>query len=391
MTAPAGLRRLLIGLLVPAALLGMPGDARAAMLEGSVTNGTAGAPVPPGLTVTVVHLDGGGNEVARKDAPVGPEGRFRFDGVGGEPGSRYVVGLQYQGVTYATEVEAGPSAAGASPTLTAALTIHEVTEDDAAISVASDTLTIVEGGEGEMEVFQLLRVSNGSDRTYVGRAVEGGRQVLQLPVPSGAFDLAPGQGITPSAITSAPEGIATGDPVLPGETQLSYLYRVRVPRTGWALQRAVAYPTARLNVLVGEGLALRASRLTFAESVELKERRYRRYEGGPLPAGSELVASVEPDTETSSSLPIGLAVLLALVLAVALGGPRLLRRARARGPGRTASERLEERERVIEDIAALDDAFERGRIPRSQYDKTRPRLKKKLRALTSDQPSRPAP
>ncbi len=378
------MRTILVAVAVSALWLASAHDARAAVLEGSVTNGTAGAPVPSGLTVTAVQLDGDGNERSRTSALVGAGGRFRLEGLGDEPASRYVVGLEYRGVTYATDV----AVESPTPTMTAALTIYEVTEDDAAISVSADTLTVVKGEKGKMEVFQLLRVKNSSDRTYAGQASGGSRQILRLPVPSGAFDLAPGQGITASAITSAPEGIATGDPVIPGETQISYLYRVRVPRTGWALERAIVYPTDRLNVLVGEGLALRAPKLTFSESVKLEQRRYRRYQGGPLPAGGELIASVEPDTRASSSLPIGLAVLLGLVLAVAFGAPRLRR---ARSLSRTASERLTERERVIEDIAALDEAFAGGRIPREQYEKARPRLKKKLRALTAEAPSRSSP
>ncbi|MGH2732643.1 MAG: hypothetical protein ACRDJF_10410 [Actinomycetota bacterium] len=374
---------ILVALFVPTMLLGIAGDADAVVIEGSVTNGTAGASVPPGLTVTAVQLDGGGNELSRKPAPVGADGRFRLDGFGDEPSSRYVIGLGYRGVTYARSL----AVESPIPIMTADLTIYEVTEDDAGISVSADTLTVVQGGKGEMEVFQLLRVRNSTDRTYIGRAVEGGRQILTLPVPTGAFDLAPGQAVTASAITSSPEGIATGDPVFPGETQLSYLYRVRTPRTGWALERAVVYPTTRLNVLVGEGLKLRAPRLAFAESVKLKQRRYRRYQGGPLPAGGELIASVEPDTRASSSLPMGLGALLALVLAVAFGGSRLLRPG-ARWGARGRGARSGRREQIIEEIAALDEAFAGGKIRRARYEKKRPRLKRRLAAMAPGSTSR---
>lgn len=378
--------RRLVALALAAAMTLQAGPAPAASrvtIAGTLSNGTAGAPLPDGLPVTAVQLGPGGEEVAREGATASG-GAFHLEGFDNALGTRYLVAAEYLQVTYSTVVD-NPSS---SPTITAALTVFEVIEDDSVISVLSDTLTVVPGEGNVLEVLQLLRVRNASDRTFVGRPERQGRTVLHLPVPPGAYDVLPERGVTPRIDVAVAEGFAAADPILPGETSVSYLYKVQVPRSGWTMSRAVFYPTERIDVLAGEGLEVSAADLAFAEEAELGGRTYRRHRGGPFTPGSVLEAAIAPVAAPSGGLGWGLAVIIAAVVAAATGVPILLRRRGGRPGGIPLPS---ERERLVEEIAALDEAHAGGSLPDGEYATARERLKSRLAALTGELAAAPPP
>lgn len=371
---------------------GMPVSAAAPVaVEGTVRNGTAGGSVSAGLVVTVVQLGSGDTEVARRSARTDEAGRFRVEGLVGEAGSRFLISADHARVRYSTmaySTRAGNPESASS--ITAELEVFETTDDEAVVAVTSDSLTVIKGREDVLEVLQILGIRNTSDRTFVGRQAGDAQAVLQLPVPPGAFDLAPRGGLGPGPVSRAPGGIATSDPVLPGERFVSYLYKVRAPRSGWVLSRAVAYPTTRANILAGPGLEVGASGFNFRESVTLGGRRYRRYRGGPLSPGGLLEANVQLDAESPPGLWWGLAVGLSLVLVGGIVGAGVVRGRRRMRLGGTT-----ERGRLVEEIAALDEAFAAGSLAEPEYRRRRKKLKSRLVAPTEDRrgpapPSRPA-
>ncbi len=136
--------------------------------------------------------------------------------------------------------------------------------DISRISVSLDTLTALNGKKGDIEVLQLIRILNSGDGPYFGEPVEDPerdraampRAVFRVPIPEGAFDIAPSDISNPQGMTGGPAGITTTAPLPPGETLLSFIYRVRPSRTGWALRRQIDYPTQSINLLLGPGLEL---------------------------------------------------------------------------------------------------------------------------------------
>lgn len=371
------MRRAIAAIVLAAFLAGAPAaEARlrvAAVVRGHVSNGTEGAPAPAGLVVTAV-LTRDGEERGRWQATTGPDGAYRMELVvisAALLSGRLVVGTDYLGVTYSLVVDLSE----AKTDIEAGLTVFETTQDDAGISVASDTLTIVRGREDTLEVLQVQRVRNAGDRTYVGHA-EG--VVLRLPFPPGAFDLSPGDGLVSRDLGPVGEGFTTNDPVLPGETTISYLYKVRVPRTGWALRRAVFYPTERIDLLLGSGLSLRAPAFAFQEEVKLGGRRYRRYRAGPLVPAAAVEAGILFAAAPSRGLPWGIAAGVGAALVLTLL-PRL-RRGRRPLPAPIPSDR----ERLIDEIAALDDAFAAGSVPEPEYRRARGLMKSRLAERSGD-------
>jgi hypothetical protein len=362
-------------------------------VQGRVTNGTAGAAVPPGIAVTVVQLDQDFTEIARRTVTAGPDGIFRSDGWDGKTGSRFVASADHENVNYIAAVT------GDSGTLDVKLTIYEPTTDATVLRVASDTLTVVPGSGNVLEVLQIMRVGNGSDRTYVGTtpatpppSTPSGSgspdaprppAVLQLPVPAGAYDVTSQEGSQGGLARGTEGGIFTADPLSPGQTVVSFLYRVKVPSSGWALSRPVFYPTARSTVLLGPGLTLDADRFKFQGPVTLENRKYGRWDGPALAPGDQLAARIGSD-RAGSGLVWGLWVALAAVLVAAVAVPLALRRRRktaprgSRAPGAGPSERA----RLVEEIAALDDALEAGSISEREHAERRGALKQRLISLT---------
>ena len=348
-------------------------------LSGTVVNGTAGATVPAGIMVTATEVDASAiKQVATVAVHSGAGGSFSAGPLPGDPGDRFAVSTDYKGVTYVAEVK---------PPATATLEIYETTTDNSDLSIPSETLTILTGKGTAFDALQILTVRNSGDRTYIGKpdpAGSGVRQTLELPVPPGISGFAPAGGLH-GKVSVAPDGQpASSDPVLPGDTDVSYLYTVNVPRSGWSLSRPVIYPTAREEFLLNPGLTLVGPGLTFRKSILIGKKEYRNYQGGALAPGTTLNADITYTSSSSTVLWTGLGTLAVLVVAAGIVFPLLYRRTRkqdgtpSEGPADDDS-----REGLIEAIAALDEAHDEGTVTGEDYEATRAGLKARLLEVTA--------
>jgi membrane protein implicated in regulation of membrane protease activity len=137
----------------------------------------------------------------------------------------------------------------------------------------------------------------------------------------------------------------------------------------------VVYATSKVDLLVDPGLTLSGPGLTFRKSVTINKKDYRDYQGANLAPGTTLNANIAPASSTSVTLYLGLGALLVLVVASAVGVPKLLRKRRRQERG--------EREQLIEEIAALDEAHAAGSVEEDDYTAQRAELKNRLVALTA--------
>lgn len=340
-------------------------------LSGTISNGTEGAAMPSKLVVTVVQLSDEDTEAARKQVDTGADGKFAVTDLDLAAGGRFVIGTDYLGVTYTAFVEA---AEGASEVI-AELTVFETTESDDAIRVRSDLITIVRGEEDSMEIIQLLTLVNSSDRTFVGRERSEGRQVLRFPLAPGAEGLVALEGFDEERTVAIGDGFATAEPRPPGEASVSYGYRVKVGRGGWPLRRAFFYPTDRVDLLVESDVPFNAPDLKFEEQVTLEGKTYRRFRGGSFRAGAELQATVGsrgPGSTLWWVLAGGLGALVLLTL-----GALMLRQRRGSPTAMSAT-----RERLVQQIAELDEDFAAGILPEKEYQARRVGMKARLEKLT---------
>lgn len=342
-------------------------------VSGTVINGTSGGVPPAGLEVSVVQLDSNRKEVGRKSVRTDPQGRFATDAFQHDAQARYLIATTYLDVIYSKLVEA--NLADEQPV---EMKVFETTTDDTVIEVASDTITVVQGKDDEMEVLQVVRVDNRSDRTFIGRppaSGEKGRLTVSLPLPAGAFDVSLSDTLSAKGAEASSEGMTTSEPVLPGESSYSYAYKVRVPRSGWQLRRPILYATSRIDLLIDDRLTTTAPGFELQERPNLGGKTYSRYRGGPFKPGDILGADVGfPQEGSLSGLLVGAGVSVALLLSFGAATIAGRRRSKPATPM--------DRDELIRKIAELDAAFAEGELEETTYRSAREHMKKDLIAMT---------
>jgi hypothetical protein len=274
------------------------------MIEGRLTNGTAGGPSVAGQTVSLQVYDEGG-QIDEQTAETNADGAFHFDGLSTGPGFVYRVLVTYQGVSYQSQV--GQILQPDEP-LRLNLTVYEAIEDDVGLSV-EESHTMVAFSPGAAVIYEMMVINNTSDRSYVGSEPVsggmGGRATLHLPLPGGARDLKPHEGLMTCCVVESDDGFVYTMPVLPGAQPVVYSYRVPFQGSSFELDQLLVYPVAELNVLMPESEVVMASDslsdvgfVTGGDGIE-----YRRLTGRNLSAGTGVNVRFESIPITDSSAP----------------------------------------------------------------------------------------
>ncbi|MEX2588479.1 MAG: hypothetical protein WD602_10885 [Actinomycetota bacterium] len=345
--------------------------ALAATVTGQIVMGTEGSGLPSNPQVMVLkNPENPQQQEQPTPAAVAADGSFSFEA---DEDASYAVGMFHDSVAYSSLIPAGA-------TEPVELTIFDTTDDDSVVRVASDSLTVVKGADDRgsvLEILQLLRVENVSDRTFVGSGEGESRRVLTLPVAESAFDLAPADQTNPAGLANEGGEVVTTAPLRPGVTSIAYLYRVEVPRSGWQLRREVLRPTARADLLIGSGLVFDAGPgFAFEEETELGGQTYRRYRRENLSPGTALAADIVFPGESTTGLWVGAGIAAAL-LAAALGAGEALRRKRkaaaaaARQARQHPSAQTTGRAELIEQIARLDEEHAAGEVSDDEHQSRR--------------------
>jgi hypothetical protein len=206
--------------------------------------------------------------------------------------------------------------------------------------------------------------------------------VLHFTLPPTASDLQFHDGELGDRYVAVAGGFGDLRAVLPGKSSYQILFAYDLPYgSGMGIQVPLDLPTRTILALVPEGLIeLEASAFQLLSTQQIDGTNYAAYltEGGFTPedeiditlrgrhplGGAGLQAIVADDR-----LVIGLAALTATV-----GIAWLWLR-------RVASTKPQTADQIMEEIIALDDAYEKAVIKQSTYEKRRSALKERLRAV----------
>jgi hypothetical protein len=202
------------------------------------------------------------------------------------------------------------------------------------------------------DVFQLR---NDLDRTVVARP--GGR-VWSYPLPLVATDVLTGEGeLSADVITYESGGLVAKAALRPGERLFVVRYTLATPE----VEIPTPGTTEMFDVLVREPAPpLEVSGLTPAESIELEGGgTYRRF------AGEQITAPFVRVTQGEERGPPPVQwIAVALALALAAAGVAALRPTGGRVVGARATPvQADARQRVLLELARLDEEFERQRSP----------------------------
>lgn len=359
-------------------------------VSGEVTNGTAGASVPPDLTVTLRSFDAEMNETT-VDTTV-QDGRYAFEDVTLQPGLLYFVSAEYAGQSYGT-----PSFNSATPELAEnlPLLIYEPTDDPGVITIDQMITEILPAGE-VLEIRQDVTFTNTSDRLFVGAPVEGETdetRTFTLPLPVGAvMALLPQSG----RYVYDDERFILSDTraVLPGQNQIRFVYLLQYGDGAvieYPVEHAVSGPV--LILLAGDALRFESEQFQaidpsvapdadvqpFGANINLPPGALIRYE--LLGRAPGIGTSQDPDVITSDNL---LLILIGAfgVLALAVGGVIYFNVRGRTGRAAAGDQRMNQ---LVSQIADLDAQHDAGQINHDLYHQRRAELKAEMSELMNEQ------
>jgi 5-hydroxyisourate hydrolase-like protein (transthyretin family) len=360
------------------------------IIEGQVTNGTAGAPAESvaGLDVTLYEVADGTAELVATTTSDG-DGWFRFEGLATEPDRSYRFQLEYEGIVYGA-VSGFPAD---DTLLHVAATVYEITASDSNIAVDRHHVVVDFAAGGAL--FQELYIFNNTgDKIYVG---EGGT-TLRFSLPDGAADVTFSDAETVAHFVETDGGLASVRPVMPGQGEVTYSYDLPYDGTALTVSRRVLYPTSSMDLLVANtGVQAESRQMVYQGLSGGAESAYQHFSAEDLPgdavvelrlSGSLQGAGVPalPRPSWSRGLQeVGPAIALVMGLLGALLAFALMRRRRSSEPAAEGDvDATSQRGELLHLIADLDDAFVEGHLDEESYHQLRAKMKKRVRDVWAE-------
>jgi hypothetical protein len=286
----------------------------------------------------------------------------------------------YRGANYRSE----PLTLVAGKSVELTLKVYAPTTDTSTVS-ATNWLVWIDPGAGGISVQQDVEWSNTGKSAYIGTGPLDKRSVTQVPISAGATDM---QFL---GLYLAGGGRVQGDifvgsqPLVPGPSSATLRYTVAALSQ---LTLPITLPTQSLHVFVPAGYTVTAPGLIPGGQVADRGTSYQVFTGTGLAPGDrvQVTLAAGPTPGSASSLPFvaaGTALLLLVAAVFILRRVRGGRRPRASGKSPSRSTSMDKPSQgddalLIEEIAALDIAFEQGLLEKDSYERLRARAKNSL-------------
>lgn len=380
------------GLIVAVAIaLALPTPGHAAergSVTGVVVNESTGNP-QPGVKVTLVGSTADLSDSFERTATTDARGRFRFRGLEAGAERFYTIDAVYKGGLYPSDALQIPDDTDVPPVIETTTRVWEPTTDPEVMIVRRNIAFAIPRGDS-IAVVESLKIVNLSEDAYIGRGAE-----LDASEPSPTFGLALPSGATESTVAilqsslTVPQleptsfGMALTAAIPPGETELTYSYRLAGEGGSYDLSRTALYPVLELSVLAEDPLRVESNRLDEDGEQTIDGTEYRRWSAADdLDPGDQVQAIAIADAGTSATL-IGGAVALGLLLVGAVAFALIRRTVRRRDqepPGDGDAEVPADRDDLVVEIARLDLDYQAGRLDRTQWSERRTGLKAELEA-----------
>lgn len=353
--------------------------AQSGAIRGTVANGTSGGSLPEGLEVILTGFDGQ-QEAYRDTTSVAADGSYTFADVPTVEGRIYGATVAYADVLY---FSAGAHLTGGGAPLDLPITIHDPTTDASALRVERLHLLFDFSIPDRVQVLELWVLSNDSDRTVVAAPQSG---VIEVVLPTDASDLGFEDGTVGDRYLLTEDGFGDTQPVIPGTGSSQFIFSYLLPYEGRLdFRRPTAYPVQAVVVLLpAEGVTADGEGLQDLGVQQMGGQMVHSYASGAIAAGGALglrVSGKPKSSEAASSgsltnLAIGLGGLGSLLIVAGLWWFRPRRAGRVSGQNSPADS---DADRLIDELAELDDAFAAGGMDEPAYRSRRETLKRRLR------------
>jgi hypothetical protein len=331
------------------------------IIKGSIFNRTeGGSSVVDQEAILKTYLDNA--EVGSTTVITGVGGSFIFNGLSVESGYNYQVVVFFQQAEYFGEwlsFEEGETAKSVE------INVYDSTTSNEAISVVN-AHTIIYVEQERLQVKEYYLFVNESDLTYIGSkevSTEGDREILTFTLPNDAAKLRITLGLMECCILNNENGFSDTMPFLPGSQEVAYSYEVEYNSGRYELSQLVNYPIANFDLMLQGDVKVDVNLLGVKESLDIGDVSFSHFTGNDLVPGDVLSINMS-DLPGSGSLWVITGVVLALVI---LGG------------GLNSID--QRRQRLLIELARLDDDFDDGKIQEDAYRSLRNETKVKLAEL----------
>jgi mono/diheme cytochrome c family protein len=330
-------------------------------------------------------------------------GLFTFENIETPAGRVFMAGVEYGGVTYGSDVF---EVEDPSQPITLLVNVYETTTDTSALIVERLHIFYDFSVEGQMDVVELIIISNSSEKTIV--AEEEGGPVVQIQLPEGASNIQFQDGTLGVEYLAIPGGFADTRSVQSGATDFQILVGFTLPYEDELIfEQSLSYPVQTTTILVPEmGVKVKSDQVTDSGTRDVQGVTYRVYSSMEIPgnilalefsgkprvgtSGSLLDSLNNPQTRNGLLFGLG-----AFGLVLILAGIWLYRRQNSldedeEGEGEEEEEdeeyeNEESQDNLIDAIIALDDLYKSGELPQEAYQQRRAVLKERLSALIQNQ------
>ncbi len=343
-------------------------------ISGTVVNGTEGGTAVDGVSVSLTVFD---NMVVTADlaTTVDANGNYEFTGLATDAAFSYRLETEFAGLPY----ESGFLQFAAGETVIPwDFNVYDSTPDSGVVSVVMAHV-IMAAEEGYLGVTEYHVLLNGSDRAYVGAAVEGEawREVLAFGLPPGASALDFTTGLTDVRMWPDGSGFSDGAPLAPGMREVVFTYLLPFSGAEKQLDLGFDYPIQALNLLV-EDLGIEVTTtLTASDPLVMDTGRYLVFTGAGIPAGETINLTLK-GARGAGGTPVWVWVLVALAVG-GIGGFIWWRRRAGYEPA--DEDAAADSVSLLGELARLDDEFEAGEIPEADYQRQRADIKAELVSL----------
>lgn len=362
-------------------------------IQGLVLNGTPGsASSVAGLTVTL-HADGG-TKHDHSETLVEVDGRFLIDEITYDPTVVYGISVRYQDALYGEDIDLSVDA---PPKVL--ITIYDATDSLDVLSTDSTSILFAAADSDTQTIsaLEIVRISNESAYTYVPGTEP--MNLLRFGLPDGYSDLRVDTRLIGADIVEVDRGFAVLSSVPPGAHDLMFTYEFPYSGTQFTFEKTMRFGADALRILSpAKVLSLSSPELGPVSTVAIGERDYQLIEATNIENGARIsvVLGGLPKQTTRQRLtgsfdglkleyagPIGLAVLLGILVALAL--VRRGRRSELVSAG--AHEMVGgdtsqlERDALRDMIADLEGDFRSGSVNGEEYRRRRRVLETRLATL----------
>jgi len=376
-------RVLITGLLLLAVLF-VPLSASAAddgVINGKLVNKTAGG---SSVSKTKVTLTGAKDGTPIPDATTGTndKGEFEFKGVSTDKAVVYIITADYQSVGYESESFSFPEGAKVKD---AEVVVYEPTADSKDIRINLSHV-IVLPGSGSVQTQEFYAVGNSGDRSYAGSRIVQSlnqKETFRTSIPDGANSFEYLTGLMACCVAQEQGSFIDTMAIIPGVKEIAFGYQFPYKSKDYTFTKTFEYPVDAFNfVIENKGMQVSGGGLVSQGPVSIDGKNFLVFSRKNIGANETLKINISglPAAPMTASLKWWALGFVLLAVAAVIAYPRF----RKRNALQPVAVLVSERERLIRQIAKLDDDFEAGRIPEGTYTRLRSEKKAHLAGLAQN-------